>query len=259
MYPGEMVEAPRPNYGIDAPDVVRNLAVSGVVLLLAGAFFGSGLKIGPVRIDWESFLFPGVALSLTALLMVTGSKVGKLRYRDRLIASLGLRGGERVLDVGCGSGLLLIGVAKHLTSGKSVGIDLWQTVDQSGNCVDRTLQNARIEGVENLIEVETGDMRKMPFADAEFDVAVSCAAIHNIKTKAGRAEAIREIARVLKPGAKVVIGDIGPVKEYIAEFKRLGFADVQKSKPSFLFVIPAWTVTARKLGAPPEDPDGVSK
>jgi cyclopropane fatty-acyl-phospholipid synthase-like methyltransferase len=65
--------------------------------------------------------------------MIWDSKVGKLWARDRLLDGLELRGDETVLDVGCGRGLLLIGAAKRLTTGKAPGVDIWQAEDLSGN------------------------------------------------------------------------------------------------------------------------------
>lgn len=66
------------------------------------------------------------------------------------------------MDVGCGRGLLLNAAARRLTPGKAIGIDLWQSVDQSGNRPEATLANARLEGVAGLVEVKTGDMRELP-------------------------------------------------------------------------------------------------
>ena len=48
------------------------------------------------------------------------------------------------------------------------------------------MANARLEGVSDRVEVKTGDMRKMPFPDASFDVIVSNVAIHNIYDLEGR-------------------------------------------------------------------------
>ena len=45
-----------------------------------------------------------------------------------------------------------------------------------------TLRNAAIEGVQDRVDVETADMRALPFADATFDVVVSSLAIHNISS-----------------------------------------------------------------------------
>src|SRR5437773_1876385 len=112
--------------------------------------------------------------------MVYGSKVRKVHLREKLLDSLALRGDEILLDAGCGRGLLLTAAARRLPRGKAVGIDLWRTVDQSGNDPERTLGNARAEGVADRIEIKTGDLRALPFADDSVDVVVSSWALHNI-------------------------------------------------------------------------------
>jgi ubiquinone/menaquinone biosynthesis C-methylase UbiE len=82
-------------------------------------------------------------------------------------------------------------------------------------------------------------MRKMPFADATFDVIVSRAAIHNIYSPGDRAAAIREIARVLKPGGLALIDDIRHYHQYGAVFTEAG-CDVRRisSAASTIF----WTI-----------------
>jgi ubiquinone/menaquinone biosynthesis C-methylase UbiE len=158
--------------------------------------------------------------------MLYDSKVGKLRERERLLDLVPWRGHEAVLDVGCGRGLMLIGAARRVASGKAVGLDLWQAEDLTGNKPEAALDNARREGVIDRVEVKTGDMRKMPFPDASFDVVVSNVAIHNVYERQGRAETMREIARVLKPGGRVVIHDIRHVGDYASDLAGHGLADV---------------------------------
>ena len=137
-----------------------------------------------------------------------------------------MAGTEAVLDLGCGRGLLLIGAARRLTSGRATGLDLWNSEDLTGNSAEATLANAGREGVADRVEVRTGDMRKMPFPDASFDVVVSNVAIHNIYDREGREATMSEIARVLKPGGHVVIHDIRYVGDYAAALKRRGLTDV---------------------------------
>lgn len=223
------------NYGIDAPTVVRNMFIAAGVLAVAASF---------PQLHW--LIWPTMSLLITPIIMVLGSKVFKLRLRDRLLDSLNLKGDENVLDAGCGRGLMLIGAAKRLTSGTATGLDLWRTVDQSGNSPDVTMTNAKAEGVENKIKVETGDMTQMPFADNSFDLILSSWAIHNIPNKEGRRKAVQEIARVLKPGGKIAIVDLSPATEYAATLKQLGFQDVTQNGPNFLFVIPSYEVRANK-------------
>ena len=117
--------SPHANYGIDAPPVVRKLSQRGVVLTIIGS--AAFLFLSEPR--WLRYIlgywgvFGGAFMLLTALLMVWSSRVGKLHVRRSLIDSLQLHGDETVLDVGCGRGLLLIEAAKHLSSGKAIGVD----------------------------------------------------------------------------------------------------------------------------------------
>ena len=218
------------DYGIDAPYVIRNLLIAGglALILFLAAITGvwSG-RLGVLRFAPIGFLWVGVALMASGFWMWWSSKFGKTRERDKLLSKISWRGDEQVLDVGCGRGLLLIGAAKRLTTGKATGIDLWQKEDLSGNTPEATAENAKREGVSERVEVKTGDMRKMPFPDATFDVIVSRAAIHNLYSVEDRATAVREIARVLKPGGLALIDDIRHFREYAAVFMDNG-CDVRR-------------------------------
>ena len=121
-----------PNYGLDAPKLVRLFLVGGFLLLAVG------LALVLLSTDWLTavgsitFTF-GVIFTIEGLLMIWSSRHGKLRARDRLLDGLGLTGQENLLDVGCGRGLLLIGAARRLPNGHAVGVDLWSQVDLAGN------------------------------------------------------------------------------------------------------------------------------
>jgi len=215
------------DYCIDAPYVIRNLLIAGAAALIVFLAMTTGLwsgRIGPLRFGSVGFLFMAIGLIASGVGMWWGSRFGKLREREKLLSNIAWRGDEQVLDVGCGRGLLLIGAAKRLTTGKSIGIDIWQSEDLSGNKQEATLENAKREGVGGRIEVRTADMRKMPFADRTFDVIVSRAAIHNLYSSDDRALAVREIARVLKPGGRALIDDIRHSTEYTSVFAQSGCA-----------------------------------
>src|SRR5262249_46711936 len=159
---------------------------------------------------------------LNAGVMLYYSKVAKVHARERFLDLVPWRGDETVLDVGCGRGLLLIGAARRLTTGKAMGIDVWQNVDLSGNRPEATIENARREGVTERVEVKDGDARQLPFDARSFDVVVSGMALHNIPDASGREQAIREIARVLKPGGHVALMDIGYTKDYLRVLRDCG-------------------------------------
>jgi 2-polyprenyl-3-methyl-5-hydroxy-6-metoxy-1,4-benzoquinol methylase len=236
----------RANYGLDAPGVVRNLLLAALLGFLAWPL---GLAL-EVVLWWQSpepfrIILPlnymGPSIGLVCLVMgcwmVYYSYVGKLRMRERLLNGIPWRGDEAVLDVGCGRGLLLVGAAKRLTTGKATGIDRWQGEDLAGNSPLATRANALAEGVADRVEIQTGDARELPFADASFDVVVSNAALHNIYNAEGRRAAVREIARVLKPGGRVVISDIRHTAEYAGILRQNGCAEVGQTGSALTAVV----------------------
>jgi SAM-dependent methyltransferase len=238
----------RADYGIDAPPVVRNLALGASAIILVGiaafVFISEPRWLRYVLGYWG--ILAGGSMVLTSLLMAWSSKVGKLRQRDMLIQSLGLKGDETILDVGCGRGLLLIEAAKHLPNGKAIGVDLWQSVDQSGNRPQVTTENARLEGVADRVEIRTGDMRDLPLPDSSVDAVVASLSIHNIPGKEGRIQAIREIQRVLKPGGQVALLDFMATEEYLNALRSLGWKEVQRSGSSFWMFPPVRIVRGKK-------------
>jgi len=159
--------------------------------------------------------------------MLYSSKVVKLRRPERLLDQITWAGSESVLDIGCGRGLMLIGAAKRLMTGKAVGVDVWHAEDQSDNKPDETIKNARLEGVADRVEVQTMDMRSLGFGDASFDVVVSHWAVHNLSEQADRKVALREMVRVLNPGGVIMLADIMHHDEYAAELRACGLQDVR--------------------------------
>lgn len=220
------------DYGIDAPGVVRGLYLGGSAALIASIFLSTSSP-APGALIWIGGA--GLACLVFASSMLWSSKVGKFYMRDRLINSIDWRGDERVLDVGCGHGLLLIAAAKRLTSGQAIGVDIWSQVDQSTNRPEAAIENARIEGVADRVEVRDGDARRLPFEDKSFDVIISSLVIHNIRDLTDREQAIVEMARVLKPGGQIAIHDIAHLNEYARILRRNGIHSIKFSDKIFLF------------------------
>jgi SAM-dependent methyltransferase len=241
-------------YGLDAPGVVVGNAVGGAAALVGGWLGWVGLRrrrrVGAVVVGgWLGL--SGLVAVAQAGLMVRSSRVGKLRERDRILDGVDLRGDERVLDVGCGRGLPLIGAAKRLTTGRAVGVDLWRRQDQAGNDPAATMANARAEGVAERVELRDGDARQLPFDDQTFDVVVSSLALHNIAHAAGRVAAVEEIARVLRPGGRVAILDFRDTRRYAAALAAAGLADVRRCRRRYGMYPPVRVVTATKGPTPP--------
>ena len=239
----------RPDYGMDAPAIVKRFAALGAASLAVTVALALSLQPGAVK---SALLVVGISATLSAIFPALsipfGSLVLKFKVRDWLLRQVAWNsaGSERVLDVGCGHGLLLIGVAKRLVTGRAVGLDLWAQDDQASNSREAALHNADLEGVRAKVEVLNGDMRKMPFADSQFDLIVSSWAIHNIYDRAQRQIALAEIVRVLKPDGQIAIVDIERTSEYLAFFSAAGLKDVRKLGPKFTFGNLSYLVLARK-------------
>jgi arsenite methyltransferase len=211
----------KPDYGIDAPGVIRNLLLIGLSVIIL-VFIFPVIKIGQVGFLSIYFLYPGGYFLLTGLLMLLYSLYGKYFHRDRLLNMIRWTGQEQVLDVGTGKGLLMIGAAKRLTTGKSIGIDIWNAEDLTGNDAAAALRNVRIEGVGANVGIKTENVMELTFADGHFDVILSNLCLHNIYNREGRKKACEEIARVLKPGGVGIIADFRHVREYKKNFIELG-------------------------------------
>jgi len=209
------------SYGIDAPRVVLNLGLFGFAALVI-AVLGYDFHIGRVVVQHKSFYLPAALLLAETALMIDYSVRAKYRHRDKMLRRIDWRGDEQVLDVGTGRGLLLIGAAKHLTTGHAIGIDIWSKKDLSDNRLERTQSNIEIEGVAAKCELRNEPAQNMTFKDATFDVVLSNLCLHNIPDRAERNRACAEIARVLKPGGKLVITDLINTLDYIREFRKAG-------------------------------------
>ena len=176
---------------------------------------------GPARaVAFRTFFALFFLVNAVSFLHTT--RRGKFLEWERILDGLALRGDERVLDMGCGRGAVLTAVARRLTTGRVSGVDIWSTHDQSGNAREVTLRNAALEGVSERVDVQTGDMRALPFPEEAFDLVVSSLAIHNIRSDTDRRQAIAEGFRVLKPGGRMVIADIRATSAYEDALRALG-------------------------------------
>ena len=221
----------RSDYGYDAPYFP---VIFGI--LSVGAALGATIswRQGLIRPAMRMTLFFVFFLANTSSFLYT-TRRGKFLEWDRILDHLHLRGDEGVLDMGCGRGAVLTAVARRLTTGRVTGIDIWSTKDQSGNARTVTLLNASLEGVGDRVQIETGDMRALPYPEAAFDLVVSSLAIHNIRSNAGRKGAIVEGFRVLKPGGRIVIADIRATAIYEDVLRTLGALNVERRRLGWRF------------------------
>ena len=229
-------------YGIDAPYGPAFMAVLAALELALAVSFGNVRN-----------LLAGLFILAILGIYLHGTLRGKFVVWAKLLETLNLRGDERILDMGCGRGAVLLMAAQHLTTGRAVGVDLWRSVDQSGNSPEATQRNAVAEGVADRVELHTGDMTALPFEDNSFDVVVSSLAIHNISGRAGREKAIDEAVRVLRPGGRLMIADIRATRQYQARLAKIGMSDVARRGLGWRFWWSGpWVVTGIVTATKPE-------
>jgi demethylmenaquinone methyltransferase/2-methoxy-6-polyprenyl-1,4-benzoquinol methylase len=149
-------------------------------------------------------MFDGIAPVYDAMNRVMTAGMDQ-RWR-RLAVSEVVWPGDRVLDACCGTGDLA--VAAERRGGRVVGLDF------SGRMLERARRKS------GTIEWVQGDALALPFGDAEFDAATVGFGVRNLADLAG---GLRELNRVLRPGAKLAVLEITRPRGVLRPFFRLWF------------------------------------
>jgi ubiquinone/menaquinone biosynthesis C-methylase UbiE len=139
------------------------------------------------------------ARDLAARLEGRAKAADEIAARNAYLDLLDIRAGERVLDVGCGSGAVTREIAKRLGSrGVAIGLD------PSPALLAIARELAKEAGVGDRVEFREGDARRLPFADGFFDAVVCVTVLSHVPR--GEA-AISEFVRVLRPGGRLGVFD----------------------------------------------------
>ena len=120
--------------------------------------------------------------------------------RERLRGVLEPLPGERVLEVGPGSGYYALHTAQWIAPGELHALDLQQEM------LDLMMRRARERDITNIYP-QRGDARELPYADASFDAAYLVATLGEVEDQDA---ALRELRRVLKVGGRLVVGESLP-------------------------------------------------
>ncbi len=135
------------------------------------------------------------------------------RWRARLIAAIDPRPGHRILDLATGTGDVALMLARQHPQVAVLGLD------PSGKMLDVARDKAARFGAAGRVELVQGEAEHLPFEDDSFD---GCMMAFGIRNVADRPAALREMARVVRPGGRVAIlelseprsGLLGPLARF---------------------------------------------
>ena len=139
------------------------------------------------------------------------------RFRARTLDFAGVRAGERVLDVGCGTGTLAIAAKQRVGATAMVA-----GVDASAEMIERARRKA--EGVRVDVDFRIAAAEAMPWPDASFDVAICSMMLHHLPRET-RERCLREVRRVLTPRGRLFIVEFSitePRRGIIARLHKRG-------------------------------------
>jgi len=203
---------------LDDPQLVADLPVYPAWIRSTRTFVfwlvGSGLVAAGVvtSIVWSPALavvllalpFLHIAAVLTLASYRLGPRGGDFQARIHQLLINSVEGRGRLLDVGCGSGQLLIRFANS-APGEYVGLDYWgNDWEYSRSQCER---NAELEGVRGLQFVH-GSASQLPFSTGEFGRVVSCLTFHEVRDVPDRTDSLAEALRVLEPGGRFAFVDL---------------------------------------------------
>ena len=164
------------------------------------------LPLGLAPSQWEPLLatlgaryctitLGGAALGMVAMLEKRGHSSYWYAVRS-LIDAIEVRPGETLLEVGCGSGVLVRRLARQTAgANRIVGVDI------SPYLVREATALARQEGLEDAITFREGNAEALPFSDGSFDVTIACTVLEE-----GDADRmLAELVRVTRPGGRVAV------------------------------------------------------
>lgn len=157
----------------------------------------------PHRYDFTVWLFTGG---------------GERAFREKILDLAKLKPGERVLDVGCGTGTLAIAASKRVGPDGEV-----HGLDASPEMLERAESKAR--KARGNATFTQGAAQALPYADAQFDVALATLVLHHLPRK-DRELCAREMHRVLAPSGRLLVVDFAAAapaqKGVLAHFHRHG-------------------------------------
>ena len=156
-------------------------------------------------------------------------------FKRKLIEQAQIKPGNRVLDLGCGTGTLTIMLKQSAPQANIAGLD--------GDPEVLAIAQSKANQVGAEIKWETGLSYDLPYLDNSFNVVVSCLVMHHLST-ADKLRTFQEVLRVLRPGGRFHIADFGEPHSTGMWLASLAMRHVEETKDNFDGKLPAMLLKA---------------
>jgi demethylmenaquinone methyltransferase/2-methoxy-6-polyprenyl-1,4-benzoquinol methylase len=157
-------------------------------------------------------MFDGIAHRYDLLNRLMSFGVDR-RWRKKTVAALELEGEARALDLATGTGDVAIAIARRHPGCEVIGLD------PSPNMLAFGRRKCERRGLDQRVHLQLGDAEALPYASSSFDAITIAFGIRNVPD---RARALREMARVTRPGGRIAILELGePRRGPMAALARL--------------------------------------
>ena len=122
------------------------------------------------------------------------------RFKQRLIDRAGIRPGHRVLDLGCGTGTLLLMLHRGHPGARLIGVD--------GDEAILKIAREKASGTGTSLALVAADAGRLPFQSGAFDRVLTTLVLHHLN-RDHKKQVLREVWRILSPGGELHIADWG--------------------------------------------------
>ena len=147
---------------------------------------------------WRAIDAQPTAAKLADTLELRGRTPAQVRLRRRFLRFVPARQGQRVLEIGCGTGVVLRDLMALVgRRGEVTGVDVSRTMLTRARALARGVAGAPLR-------LRHGDGNELPFASARFDVALAITVVLHV---ADPLRVVKELARVTRPGGRVGVQD----------------------------------------------------